>query len=163
MLRSTSGHPLLPETALPALRELLPLATVITPNLPEAAVLAGVFTETDGSTEHLAEALLPHTQAVVVTGGHAPDPDTVADFLLTPDTRLWFAGPRVQTASTHGTGCAFSSALLAGLVLGRPLPQAVRAAKLYVEHALRAAYPIGGGRGPMHHLFPYSPKDFLAE
>lgn len=158
VLRSSSGHVLLPEAALPALKELLlPLATVATPNLQEAVLLAGMAP--GAPAEALGEALLSHAQAVVLTGGHGDDPDSVTDLLLTQDTRERFGGPRVRTTSTHGTGCAFSSALLAGLVLGRPLSEAVRAAKLYVEQALRAAYPVGQGRGPMHHLFPYSPKD----
>lgn len=161
VLRSSSGHPLLPEPALPAFLELLlPLASVLTPNLPEAALLAGM--PPAAGEEALAEALLPLTGAVVLTGGHGADPETVTDLLLTRNEREHFSGPRIRTTATHGTGCAFSSALLAGLALGRGLPDAVRAAKLYVEGALRAAYPIGQGRGPMHHLFPYSPKDLTA-
>ncbi len=160
VLRSSSGRPLLPEDALPALKErLLPLATVITPNQPEAAVLASG----DAPPEALAETLLAMTQAVVLTGGHGPDPETITDLLRTRSLEQRFSGPRVRTRATHGTGCAFSSALLAGLVLGRPLPEAVGAAKWYVEQAMRAAYPVGQGRGPMHHLFPYSPKDFAPE
>lgn len=157
VLRSSSGRALLPDDALPALRErLLPLATVITPNQPEAAVLAGE----QAAPETLAEALLAQTPAVVLTGGHGPDPDTITDLLRTPVLERRYTGPRVHTSATHGTGCAFSSALLAELVLEQTLVEAVGAAKQYVEQAMRAAYPVGQGRGPMHHLFRHRPKDF---
>ncbi len=152
VLRSSSGYHLLPPEALPALKQmLLPLVSVVTPNGPEAELLTG-----HADPERAAEALGAWSRAVVVTGGHGPDPSEVRDLLWTPRGPAWFAGPRIETASTHGTGCAFSSALLANLVLGCPLPEAVTAAGLYVRHALAAAYPLGRGRGPMHHLFDFS-------
>jgi hydroxymethylpyrimidine/phosphomethylpyrimidine kinase len=90
--------------------------------------------------------------AIVVTGGHLDRPD---DYLLLAGKGAWIPGERVETRSTHGTGCAFSSALLAQLVLGKAGSEAVEAAKRYVTGALRAAYPMGQGRGPLHHLFAY--------
>jgi hydroxymethylpyrimidine/phosphomethylpyrimidine kinase len=93
--------------------------------------------------------------AIVVTGGHLDRPD---DYLLLEGKGSWLTGERVETRSTHGTGCAFSSALLAELVLGRIGTDAVDAAKRYVTEALQAAYPVGQGRGPLHHLFAYDPS-----
>jgi hydroxymethylpyrimidine/phosphomethylpyrimidine kinase len=90
-----------------------------------------------------------------VTGGHLDRPD---DYLLLGGKGAWLPGERVETRSTHGTGCAFSSALVAQLVLGRDGSQAVEAAKQYVSEALRAAYPLGRGHGPLHHLFAYQPS-----
>jgi hydroxymethylpyrimidine/phosphomethylpyrimidine kinase len=88
---------------------------------------------------------------VVVTGGHLTQP---ADFLLTADgDSHWFQGERVLTNATHGTGCAFSSALLCGLIAGLSNEEAVAGAKEFVVSALRAAYPVGKGKGPMNHLF----------
>lgn len=154
VLLSTSGATLLERDALPAFREtLLPLATAVTPNVPEAALLAELYTGIDVLT--LAKGVRKHMPrgAVIITGGHleqAPD-----DYLLLPGDGegRWFRGEWVQTPSTHGTGCAFSSALLCGLVQGQTMPQAVAAAKEYVRGALAASQPIGSGRGPLHHLF----------
>ncbi len=152
VLRSSSGYPLLPPEALPAFKQvLLPLVSVVTPNGPEAELLTGL-----ADAEEAAEALALDTPAVVVTGGHGPDPSEVRDLLWTPQGPAWFTGPRIETASTHGTGCAFSSSLLANLVLGLVLPEAVAEAGRYVRQALEAAYPLGQGRGPMHHLFNFS-------
>ncbi len=165
VLRSSSGHPLLPVGAIPLLKErLLPFISVLTPNLPEAALLTGLPVQTPEQVEAAARAIQPLVQggrgAVVLTGGHSAGPDEIRDLLATPgDALAWLTGPRVQTAATHGTGCAFSSALLASLVGRFPLPTAVRAAKLYVQHALEYAYAIGRGTGPMHHLFAFDPKN----
>ena len=88
---------------------------------------------------------------VVVTGGHLSRPD---DFLLTASGEgSWLEGEKIVTNATHGTGCAFSSALLSGLISGQSPRQAVAAAKAYVTEALRSAYPVGKGKGPMNHLF----------
>jgi hydroxymethylpyrimidine/phosphomethylpyrimidine kinase len=88
---------------------------------------------------------------VVVTGGHLGKPD---DFLLTASgEQSWLPGERIATNSTHGTGCAFSTAILCGLVFGLSPKEAVASAKTYVTEALRSAYPVGKGKGPMNHLF----------
>ena len=88
---------------------------------------------------------------VVVTGGHLNRPD---DFLLTAaGEQSWLVGEKITTSSTHGTGCAFSSALLCGLISGQLPRQAVAAAKAFVAEALRSAYPVGKGKGPMNLLF----------
>ncbi len=162
VFRSSSGHMLLDPEGLARLRdELLPLVSVLTPNLPEAAALASIPVGTRADVRRAAGLLLGQTRAVVVTGGHLREPATPDDFLLTagdPDG-TWFPGLRVHTPATHGTGCAFSSALLANLVRGQALPEAVRAAKAYVRAALEHAYPLGRGRGPVNHLYklPESP------
>ncbi len=160
VLRSSSGAALLDPGALQVLvAELLPLATVVTPNLPEAALLAGspigCLIDAPGVAAAIRTHMDPLRGAVVVTGGHSGPERTPDDFVLAPDdlAGLWVAGEWVHTRATHGTGCAFSSALLCGLVHDLPLPAAVLAAKRYVESAMRAAYPIGQGKGPMHHLF----------
>jgi hydroxymethylpyrimidine/phosphomethylpyrimidine kinase len=88
---------------------------------------------------------------VVVTGGHLDKPD---DFLLSASgNQIWLPGERIPTNSTHGTGCAFSTAILCGLVSGLNAPEAVASAKQYVTEALRSAYPVGKGKGPLNHLF----------
>ena len=159
VLRSSSGYALLDPEAVELMRgELLPLVSVVTPNLAEAALLAGFPEPCERETVPKAalairEQMVPGTGAVVVTGGHLGD--TPDDFLLESGSRkgAWFRGARVRTQSTHGTGCAFSSALLCALVKGQTMAAAVRQAKEYVRLALEAAYPIGHGRGPMHHLY----------
>ena len=165
VLRASSGAALLAPDALEAwMGELLPLASVVTPNLPEAALLAssaGNQPRADAEAAVLQDAhalrarMDPLRGAVVITGGHASAEQTPDDFLLAPGdpAGLWVRGEWVHTRATHGTGCAFSSALLCGLVRQLPLPAAVAASKRYVESAMRAAYPVGQGNGPMHHLF----------
>jgi hydroxymethylpyrimidine/phosphomethylpyrimidine kinase len=163
VLRSTSGSPLIDREGVRVLREeLLRQVGWITPNMDELAILAG---EDVSAAEQVpaAAARLQETAArlgnnllnIVVTGGHLSRPD---DFLLTASgEQSWLAGEKIQTNATHGTGCAFSSALLCGLISGRPSREAVAAAKAYVTEALRSAYPVGKGKGPMNHLFPFNP------
>lgn len=153
VIRSSSGAALLDEEGLAAMQqELLPLVDWITPNQAELAVLSGV----DGGVEDGIRALArlhPHIHAVA-TGGDCKG-DSTLDVLLAPDGGLHrFEGERVATTSTHGTGCAFSSALLARLVLGAAPAAAVRAAKAYVTEALRQAPGLGGGNGPLNLLWP---------
>ena len=150
VLRSSSGAPLIEPEGVKVIREeLLPRVGWVTPNLDELVVLAG-----DGSVEEAAarlQEIAGGDLAVVVTGGHLSRPD---DFLLTAaGERSWFEGERISTNATHGTGCAFSSALLCGLVRESSPQQAVADAKAFVIEALRSAYPIGKGKGPMNHLF----------
>lgn len=160
VLRSSSGRVLLEEDGLRLLREeLLPLVGWITPNLAELAVLTGLpelkrREEVAAAAKELAQlaAKSGHPSLhVIVTGGHLDSPD---DFLRTPaGEEHWFPGEWVETAATHGTGCAFSSALLSRLLLGDSPAEAVAAAKEYVRGAMLAAWPVGKGRGPMHHLY----------
>ena len=163
VLQSSSGAALLDAVGTTLLRErLLGAVGWITPNLDELGLLAGVQVRTREQVPAAAERLARQAAgagnpslAIVVTGGHLDRPD---DYLLLNGTGAWLPGERVETRSTHGTGCAFSSALLAELVLGHTGGTAVEKAKRYVAGALRAAYPVGQGRGPLHHLFAYNPS-----
>jgi hydroxymethylpyrimidine/phosphomethylpyrimidine kinase len=162
VLRSTSGTALIDRDGVRVIREeLLPRVGWITPNVDELALLAGgspVREEVPAAAARLqamAARLGNDALNVVVTGGHLSRPD---DFLLTASgAGNWLAGEKIITNATHGTGCAFSSALLCELISGRSPNEAVVAAKAYVTEALRSAYPIGKGKGPMNHLFPFDP------
>lgn len=139
VLRSTSGRDLLDAAGVEAMRSrLLPLVDWVTPNEGELSVLGDVRREFPGLS-------------LVVTGGERVPPD---DLVVVCGSETWLPGVRVETTATHGTGCAFSSALLARLVLGDEPVQAARTAKAYVAEAMRRATPIGHGRGPMAHLWP---------
>jgi hydroxymethylpyrimidine/phosphomethylpyrimidine kinase len=149
---SSTGVPLLTEDGVAAVRELLvPLADLITPNLAEAAVLAGwAGPPTDReSMERVAEAILARgARAVLVTGGHLPGPEA-ADLLMTQDgrRRRWLAGPRLAGRNTHGTGCVLSAAVTARLARGSDLIQAVEGAKDFVTAAIAAGVELGAGPG----------------
>jgi len=163
VLQSSSGAALLDAEGRALLGErLLGVVGWITPNLDELALLTGLAVRTREQVPAAAERLARQAAkignpgiAIVVTGGHLDRPD---DYLLLDGKGSWLRGEWVETRSTHGTGCAFSSALLAGLVLGRSGSKAVEAAKGYVAGALRSAYPVGEGRGPLHHLFAFEPS-----
>jgi hydroxymethylpyrimidine/phosphomethylpyrimidine kinase len=159
VLRSSSGRTLLDVEGVRILRErLLGRVDWITPNLDELAELTGFLVSGAGEIPIAAGELLRLAREsgserlnIVVTGGHLDPPD---DYLLTADgASCWFSGRRVETKATHGTGCAFSSALLCRLVAGDLPADAVRRAKDYVTSAMLAAYPVGGGNGPMNHLY----------
>jgi hydroxymethylpyrimidine/phosphomethylpyrimidine kinase len=154
VFRSSSGRELLSPQGIDRLKaRLLPQVGWITPNLDELAILTGIPVATRDAVPEAAARLAANYPGlnIVVTGGHLDSPD---DFLRTADgTTEWFPGERIETRSTHGTGCAFSSALLARLFAGDAPGQAVASAKAYVAEAMRAAKPIGKGRGPLHHLY----------
>jgi hydroxymethylpyrimidine/phosphomethylpyrimidine kinase len=149
-----SGDRLLREDAVAALRELLlPLATVVTPNLPEAEALSGRPVRTDEDVRAAAEEIVRlGARAVVVKGGHRESAEAV-DVLYDGKAFREYTAPRIETASTHGTGCTFASAIAACLARGMPLADAVGEAKAYLTEALRRAYPIGGGHGPVNHFW----------
>ena len=162
VLRSTSGTALIDQDGVRVIREeLLPRVGWITPNVDELAVLAGGSPDREevpaaaARLQAIAARLGNDALNVVVTGGHLSRPD---DFLLTASgAGNWLLGEKIITNATHGTGCAFSSALLCELISGRPPEEAAAAAKAYVTEALRSAYPVGKGKGPMNHLFPFDP------
>lgn len=142
-------------------RDLIPLATLVTPNMPEAAALVG-YPVTDMASARAAAADLVTVYgagAALVKGGHAVGPDGVTppadatDILY--DGAAWhaFSAARLDTNATHGTGCTTAAAVAAELAKGVPLPAAVAAAKAFVHEAMRRAPPLGGGHGPLHHLF----------
>ena len=147
------GDRLLQETAVDTMREvLLPLATVITPNAPEAGVLVGKKIETlDDARSAARELVLMGAKAAIVKGGHLPGPPT--DILYDGTEFRAFTSQRIEGTSTHGTGCTFASAIAANLAKGMSLRDAVSAAKKYVTSAIRNAVPLGHGHGPLNHFF----------
>jgi hydroxymethylpyrimidine/phosphomethylpyrimidine kinase len=152
---STSGHTFLPAEAVAALYDLMKIATVITPNVPEAQVLSGLAIDGPESRQKAAEAILAKgVKNVLIKGGHGHGP-AADDLLLGPDGPVWIRGERVETPNTHGTGCTLSSAIAAFLARGLTLPEAARAAKNYVTGALKHSIPLGHGPGPLNHFHPY--------
>lgn len=153
-----SGDRLLREDAVRALREeLLPLADVVTPNLPEAADIVGRPVETVEDMRDAARAIHGMgAKNVVVKGGHLAG-GTVTDLLFDGAQFYEYAGPRIDTKNTHGTGCTFASAIAARLALGDTVPEAVRKAKEYLTEAIRHAYDMGHGHGPVHHFWHWWP------
>jgi hydroxymethylpyrimidine/phosphomethylpyrimidine kinase len=152
VLQSSSGADLLDSAGKTVLVEkLLPAAHVITPNLDEAAALTGLeVNNLEQMREAAARLSALGARAVVVTGGHL---DPAVDLLVWPGGEREFQAARVRSSSTHGTGCAFSTALACRLALGLELPQAVALAKEYVTQAIAHAYPVGKGTGPLNHLY----------
>ncbi len=151
------GDKLLRDDAVAALKSsLLPLATVVTPNLPEAEVLVGRRIESwDDMREAARELHALGARNVVIKGGHRADDGTATDLLFDGTSFREYTTGRVATTSTHGTGCTFAAAIAASLAKGEPVATAVAAAKAYVTKALQAAYPLGGGHGPVHHFYRF--------
>jgi len=158
VIRSSWGTALLDDAGLEAVRAMLPLCDVITPNVAEAAIL--------GRTEAASEngdwrAELPRirrmavavrdmgAKAVIITGGHLNPPN---DYLSYGGRQEVISGERIESRSTHGTGCAFATALACRLARGDELSQAARAAKAFVRKAILSAYPVGKGVGPVNHF-----------
>jgi hydroxymethylpyrimidine/phosphomethylpyrimidine kinase len=142
--------------ALTRLRDdLIPRASLITPNLPEAAALL------DEAVAHDETAIADQgrrlqaagARAVLIKGGHGQGSESI-DYLFTRDGVIAFPAPRISTRNTHGTGCSLSSAIAAGLAKGEPLQQAVRNAKTWITEAIAAAddLGVGKGHGPIHHF-----------
>lgn len=152
---STSGSKLLSDEAIEVVRNgLLPIATVITPNLMEAEVLTGMKITCAAEMVCAAEALAQQTKkAVLIKGGHLLH--TSDDLLLSYGEFSWFNETRIQNPNTHGTGCTLSSAIASHLAMGVDLKESVRLSKAYVTGALRAGLNLGGGRGPLNHMWRY--------
>ncbi|MBY0612188.1 MAG: bifunctional hydroxymethylpyrimidine kinase/phosphomethylpyrimidine kinase [Beijerinckiaceae bacterium] len=153
---ATSGDALIDRDAVSSLRDrLIPLARLITPNLPEAAALLGApIAASDEAMVDQARALLRlGPEAVLVKGGHGVGP-TSTDVLVSAEGVRRFQSVRVATSNTHGTGCTLSAAIAAGLAKGASLETAIGDAKLYVTKAIEAAdrLSIGHGHGPTHHF-----------
>jgi hydroxymethylpyrimidine/phosphomethylpyrimidine kinase len=148
-----SGDRLLREDAVETLRRtLLPLAYVVTPNIPEAEVLAGLAIRTHADRVEAGRAIMGlGAHAVVIKGGHSDD-DPIVDLLVDRDGVHEFRAARIATGSTHGTGCTFSSAIAAGLGRGDDLAAAVGEARAYVSSALAQAPGLGHGHGPLNHF-----------
>ena len=150
---ATSGARLISEEAVDALKEkLLPLATLLTPNIPEAEVLSGMTISDPAGMERAAQAISEqYGCAVLCKGGHQiSDAD---DLLWRNGAGVWFRGRRIQNSNTHGTGCTLSSAIAANLAKGYDLDRSVQRAKDYISGALAAMLDLGKGSGPMDHMF----------
>ena len=146
------GHALLAPDAVATLRaRLVPLATVLTPNIPEAEVLTGMTIPDEAAMHRAAEALLRlGARAVLLKGGHMTG-DVLVDLLVTPQGTTRYESRRIETRHTHGTGCTLASALAAGLAQGMALEPAVARARDYVRAAILAAPGYGAGHGPLDH------------
>jgi len=152
---SKHGHTLLADDAIEGLRRrIVPLATLVTPNLPEASGLAALEVASRDDMRRAADAILAlGAGAVLLKGGHLEGGEA-ADLFADGDREEWLAAPRIDTVHTHGTGCTLSSAIAAHLARGERLPDAVRAGKAFVTEAIRHALAIGGGIGPVDQLWP---------
>ena len=150
---ATSGARLMDEDAIDILkRKLLPLATVITPNIPEAEVLSGMEIQTAEDMEKAAEIICNTLGgAVLLKGGHQLN--DANDLLFANGSYHWFKGKRIDNPNTHGTGCTLSSAIASNLAKGYDLQTAVERAKEYISGALAAMLDLGAGSGPMDHGF----------
>ena len=150
---ATSGSKLIQDEAIDTLKhELLPLAELVTPNIPEAEILSGMEIRCPQDMEQAARAISEtYHCAVLLKGGH--DLNDANDLLYKNGTATWFHGKRIDNPNTHGTGCTLSSAIASNLACGMELEDAVRNAKAYISGALAAMLNLGKGRGPMNHLF----------
>ena len=159
---ATSGSALMQTDAVTTLaEELFPIATLITPNIPEAQVLSGIQIKTPAQMEQAATAI--HSRygcAVLVKGGHQVS--DANDVLCSGDGIQWFCAKRIDNPNTHGTGCTLSSAIAANLAKGYTLPQSIDLAKKYLCGALGAMLNLGRGSGPMNHAF-YITGEFAKE
>ena len=156
VLVATSGDRLLPADAIESLRtQLIPRASLITPNLPEAAALLDEpIASGEAAIARQGQRLLAMgCPAVLIKGGHAQGSESI-DYLVTGDGMLALPAPRIATENTHGTGCSLSSAIAAGLAKGERLESALRNAKAWISAAIAAAdrLGVGHGHGPIHHF-----------
>ncbi len=156
VLVATSGRRLLADGAVEALRKrLIPLASLITPNLPEAAALLNEeIASSEAAIEQQGKQLLAlGCRAVLIKGGHGQGAESI-DYLFEEKRKLVLAAPRVATNNTHGTGCSLASAIAAGLCKGEDLETAVRVGKAWIGAAIANAdrFTVGRGRGPIHHF-----------
>lgn len=150
---TTSGSKLISDDAIDALKErLLPLATVLTPNIPEAEVLSGMVIRTPDDMVAAAKAISEQYHcAVLCKGGHQLN--DANDLLWRNGTAKWFNGKRIDNPNTHGTGCTLSSAIASNLAKGYDLDTSVQKAKNYISGALGAMLDLGHGSGPMNHAY----------
>jgi len=150
---ATSGARLISEDAIDTLKEhLIPLATLITPNIPEAQVLADMTIQSEDDMLRAAEKIAKtYTCAVLLKGGHSIN--DANDLLYRDGSYKWFKGKRIDNPNTHGTGCTLSSAIAANLAKGCDLDTSVQRAKDYISGALSYMLDLGEGAGPMNHAF----------
>ena len=150
---STSGSKLLKDEAIESLKTcLFPLATVITPNIPEAEVIADTVIKDEKDMERAARTIYKsYGCAVLLKGGH--NLNDANDYLYSENGGRWFKGERIDNPNTHGTGCTLSSAIASNLAKGYTLEQSVENAKRYLSLCLKDGLDLGRGRGPLNHAF----------
>ena len=156
VMYAKNGSPLMaPDATDELIAAIIPLADILTPNIPEAEKIAGVTIENTARLEEAARRI--HSMGcrnVLVKGGHAvKDTNVALDVLFDGKNFYRFEAPRVETKNTHGTGCTYSSAIASNLALGLNMNSAVAAAKEYVTTAIRHSLSIGKGHGPIHHFY----------
>ena len=156
---ATSGSALMKNDAVQTLiDELLPLAALVTPNIPEAEVLSGMRIHAEADMEAAAKYISErYCCGVLLKGGHRIN--DANDLLWVNGKQTWFHGKRISNPNTHGTGCTLSSAIASNLAKGHDLETAIHAAKDYVSGALSAMLDLGRGSGPMNHAFELSGRD----
>ncbi|MBU9710554.1 bifunctional hydroxymethylpyrimidine kinase/phosphomethylpyrimidine kinase [Evansella tamaricis] len=147
------GASLLTENSITALiNELLPLATVATPNIPEAEAITGRDIKTMEDRKRAAKDFYDMgVKSVVIKGGHHTEKDTTIDLFFDGNTFTYLEFPKINTKNTHGTGCSFASAITAELAKGNPLSNAIQTAKQFIHYAIVHSLAIGKGHGPTHH------------
>lgn len=148
------GAALLQQEAVDALKEhLLPLATIVTPNIPEAEALCGMTIDDEAARRKAAEKILSFgAESVVIKGGHRSDPEIAEDFYLhRTGEELVYRSVRIDTEETHGTGCTFAAAVTAELAKGKTAREAIYVAKQFIQAALSDGLHIGAGHGPTNH------------
>lgn len=150
---STSGSTLIETDVVAALmKELLPIAAVVTPNIPEAEILSGMpIQNKDDMIKAAKQISTANGCAVLLKGGHSAS--SADDLLYANGERYWFTGERIDNPNTHGTGCTLSSAIASNLAKGLALADSVRRAKDYISSALAAMLNLGNGSGPLNHAF----------
>ena len=155
---ATSGSELMKTDAVSVLtRELLPLATLVTPNIPEAEALSGQTVHTKDDMERVAKLIGDtYSCAVLLKGGHSIN--DANDLLYANGSYKWFSGKRINNPNTHGTGCTLSSAIASNLAKGYDLESSIQRAKDYISGALSAMLDLGQGSGPMNHAFALNGK-----
>lgn len=155
---ATSGAKLIADDAIISLKkELLPLATIITPNIPEAEVLSEIKIHNSSDMEKAAKIIFENFGcSVLLKGGH--NLNDANDFLLASTDEVWFSGKRIDNPNTHGTGCTLSSAIASNLAKGFSVKESVQNAKTYISGALSAMLDLGKGSGPLNHAFVFENK-----
>lgn len=154
---ATSGGSLMQETAMQTMIEcILPLAKVFTPNLPEAEAITGMaIRNTDDMKKAARQIHKMGAEYVLVKGGHLAFDSDAKDILFDGQSFYSYTAPRIDTTSTHGTGCTFSSAIASNLAHGKMVPEAVSKAKHYMRGVISHAFPLGKGHGPTNHFYEF--------
>lgn len=152
MVSKSGFHLLQPEAKEALINYLLPMATLVTPNLPEAEVITGLKISTLEDMKKSADLIRKiGPKYVLIKGGHLDGEAT--DILYDGNEFIYYNSPRINTKNTHGTGCTLSSAIASNLGNGLPMKEAIEKAKLYITGAIENSFPIGKGVGPVHHFY----------